>query len=186
VIVDNFMFRRYGVTKAGSGTALFNGAVRNNWRACLFSDRDTARFEAPFYIRPLGRLIANRRLVQTCVRFRPDLLLIGNCDVIRNRTLAELRIRMPGLRMAHINVDALWQKEPTCAHIQLGRVEKGMTPLDVSDFARRFNRLMSDVIPPDVRDVSPQRLIPHLPRWGKMPFKEFHDSSLNTPLGFHR
>ena len=110
VFVDNLMIRRYGQLKLSPGRALTNGAVRNNWRVCEFSDRDTARFESPFYIRPLGRLIANRKLVETCDRFKPDLVLIGNCDIIGNQALRDIRKLLPRVKMAHFNVDPLWQE----------------------------------------------------------------------------
>ena len=106
--VDNLMIRYFGWSSPSSGRSLLFGSIRNGWRMCEFSDRDIARFEAPLGIRPLGRWQANRRLIETCDNFRPDLLIFGHCDIIRNATLQEIRRNLPGVRIAHWNHDALW------------------------------------------------------------------------------
>ncbi|MEO1842683.1 MAG: glycosyltransferase, partial [Akkermansiaceae bacterium] len=72
------------------------------------SERDTAAFEAPFGWRDLGKKKANRRLVETCDNFKPDLLILGHCDIIKNETLSEIRGLLPALRIAYRNVDALF------------------------------------------------------------------------------
>jgi hypothetical protein len=110
LFVDNLMIRRYGQLKLSPGRALTNGAVRNNWRICEFSDRDIARFESAFYIRPVGHMMANVRLVETCGHFKPDVILIGNCDIIQNWALLKIRRVLPQVKMAHFNVDPLWQE----------------------------------------------------------------------------
>lgn len=109
LLVDNLMIRRYGNLRMGPGRKLACGAVRNGWRLCEFSDRDMARLLAPLGIRPLGGRIANRKLVETAKNFRPNVLLLGHCDYIANDTLDEIRAALPGIRIAHFNVDPLWQ-----------------------------------------------------------------------------
>lgn len=124
VHVDNLMLRRYGRTKVSSGRNLFCGAIRNNWRICEFSDRDIAKFESPLGIRPLGERIANLRLLETCDHFRPDLVLVGLCDVIRSRTLARIRELLPRVRIACWNVDPLWDPR------NVGRLQARMEVAD--------------------------------------------------------
>ena len=106
LLVDNLMIRRYGNLRMGPGRKLMTGAIRNNWRICEFSDRDMARLLAPLGIRALGGMIANRKLLLTAKNFRPDVVLIGHCDYIRNSTLGEIRAALPGVRIAHFNVDS--------------------------------------------------------------------------------
>ena len=36
-------------------------------------------------------------------------MLLGHCDYITNETLAAIRKAVPGIRIAHFNVDPLWQ-----------------------------------------------------------------------------
>ena len=103
------MIRRYGNLRMGPGRKLMCGAIRNDWRICEFSDRDMARLLAPLGIRSLGGVIANRKLLLTAKNFRPDIMLLGHCDYITNETLAAIRKAVPGIRIAHFNVDPLWQ-----------------------------------------------------------------------------
>ena len=109
LLVDNLMIRRYGNLRMGPGRKLLCGAIRNDWRICEFSDRDMARLLAPLGIRSLGGVIANRKLLLTAKNFRPDIMLLGHCDYIPNETLAAIRAAVPGIRIAHFNVDPLWQ-----------------------------------------------------------------------------
>ena len=102
------MLRNYGNTKFYTGYKFSNGIIRLNHRLLEFSDRDVARFESPFGIRPLGRRVANRKLIETCDNFKPDLILIGHCDIIRENTLREIRELLPQTKIAHWFLDALW------------------------------------------------------------------------------
>ena len=110
LLVDNLMIRRYGNLRMGPGRKLNCGAVRNGWRICEFSDRDMARLLAPLGIRAWGGRIANRKLLLTAKNFRPDILLLGHCDYIVNETLDAIRAALPAIRIAHFNVDPLWQE----------------------------------------------------------------------------
>ena len=110
LLVDNLMIRRYGNLRMGPGRKLNCGAVRNNWRICEFSDRDMARLLAPLGIRKIGGAIMNRKLVKTAKNFRPNAMLLGHCDYVTNETLHEIRKVCPGIRIAHFNVDPLWQE----------------------------------------------------------------------------
>lgn len=106
---DNMMIRRYGQLKVATGRKLFNGMIRNNWKVCEYSERDIAYFEAPFNIKPLGVRAANRRFIETCENFRPDVILIGHSDLITNETLHEIKRLMPAVPLIYRNVDPLWR-----------------------------------------------------------------------------
>ena len=108
VQAGHFQFRKYGKAQVSTELKLFNGFVRLNHNVQIFSERDTAAFEAPFGWRNLGKKKANRRLVETCDNFQPDLLILGHCDIIKNETLSEIRGLLPALRIACRNVDALF------------------------------------------------------------------------------
>ncbi len=107
---DNMMIRRYGQTKVATGRKLFNGMIRNNWKVCEYSERDIAKFEAPLNIKPLGIRAANRRFIETCDNFRPDVILIGHSDLITNKTLLEIKKLMPAVPIIYRNVDPLWRE----------------------------------------------------------------------------
>lgn len=106
--VHNLMLRHYGNFKFYTGYKLSNGIVRNNHRLLEFSDRDMVRYEAPMGIRILGKKKANRRLIEACLNFQPDLILIGHCDLISEKTLLEIRRLLPSTKIAHWFLDALW------------------------------------------------------------------------------
>lgn len=110
LLVDNLMIRRYGNLRMGPGRKLMCGAIRNNWRLCEYSDRDMARLLAPLGIRSIGGVIANKKLVKCAKNFRPDVVLLGHCDYITNETLFEIRRLLPDVRIAHFNVDPIWQE----------------------------------------------------------------------------
>lgn len=109
--IDNIMIRRYGKTKVSTGRKLFNGLVRNNHKVLEFSDRDIAYYEAPFHIRDLGLRRCNRRLIETCENFQPELIIMGHCDIIKNETLFEIKKLLPDVKIAYRNVDPLWEKQ---------------------------------------------------------------------------
>ena len=102
------MIRNYGNIKFHTGCKLSNGIIRGNHRLLEFSDRDLVRYESPFHIRPIGKNIVNRKLVKTCDNFRPDLIIIGHCDLITEKTLEEIRRLLPETKIAHWFLDALW------------------------------------------------------------------------------
>ena len=102
------MIRNYGNIKFYTGCKLSNGIIRGNHRLLEFSDRDLVRFESPLHIRPLGKKIVNRKLIETCDNFRPDLIIIGHCDLITEKTLQEIRQLLPETKIAHWFLDALW------------------------------------------------------------------------------
>ena len=111
LLVDNLLIRRYGRLRMGPGRALACGAIRGNHRLCEFSDRDLARYMG-FGIRALGEHRVNKALLQTAKNFRPEALLLGHCDFITNETLDAIRKAVPGIRIAHFNVDPMCDAHP--------------------------------------------------------------------------
>ena len=139
LLVDNLMIRRYGNLRMGPGRKLMTGAVRNNWRICEFSDRDMARLLAPLGIRAWGGRIANRKLLLTAKNFRPDVVLIGHCDYIRNSTLDAIRAALPGVKIAHFNVDSPSFLEHTCNQLAERAVScDGLFVTTAGDILRRW------------------------------------------------
>lgn len=111
VQAGHFQLRKYGKTQVSTELKLFNGLVRLNHNVQIFSERDTAAFEAPLGWRDLGRGKANKRLLETCQNFQADLLVLGHCDIIQNETLGQIRRTLPELKIAYRNVDALYLEE---------------------------------------------------------------------------
>lgn len=110
LLVDNMQIRRYGDVHMLPESSLAAGAVRNGWRMLEFSDRDIGRYLSPAGIRFIGEVAVNKKLIHTALAFQPDILLLGHCDYIRNRSLEKIRAALPFIRIGHFNYDALWQK----------------------------------------------------------------------------
>ena len=106
--VHNMMIRNKGIMKFYSGRKFSNGIVRNNHTLLEFSDRDLKRYLSPVGLRSVGRKKLQRQLLDTCVNFQPDLILLGHCELIENRTLNEIRALLPKVKIAHWFLDALW------------------------------------------------------------------------------
>src|SRR3546814_7219233 len=66
-----------------------------------------ARGSTPLLRSAPGRAAANRKLIKACRNFRPDLLLLGHCELIKNETVDAIRADNPSLRIAYRNVDPL-------------------------------------------------------------------------------
>ncbi|MBO5643304.1 MAG: glycosyltransferase family 1 protein [Kiritimatiellae bacterium] len=111
LVVDNFQIRRYGAGREGQGYRFMCGGVRNNYRVMSFSERDITRYLAPLgFLRNIGAKMMNKRFIKTCLNFRPDLVLIGHCDYLRNSTLEKIHSLLPQVKLVHINVDPIWQE----------------------------------------------------------------------------
>lgn len=111
VIADNFHWRRYGRVRVDTSIKLYHGLIRGNYKVCPFSDRDVARFESLFKTRHLGAGVCNRKLIETCENFQPEVLLLGHAEIITNDTLRKIRSLLPGVRIGYRFGDALWIEE---------------------------------------------------------------------------
>jgi hypothetical protein len=90
---------------------LSNGFIRNGHRVLHFSDRDAALANAPFRARKLGRGAANAALLQLCRNAVPDVLLLGQADIITPSTVADIKSAVPGIRIGQWNNDGLFEED---------------------------------------------------------------------------
>ncbi len=111
LLIDNLLIRRYGRLRMGPGRALACGAIRENHRLCEFSDRDMARLFC-CGIQPFGARMMNKKLVQCAKNFKPEAVLIGHCDYVTNEAIEEIRKVVPGVKIAHFNVDPMCDAHP--------------------------------------------------------------------------
>lgn len=97
-----------GMRYYSSDRRFYNGLVRNGHMVWFFSDRDELRLRSPLGWRPIGRKKVNTALLRLARHFKPDALILLNADIVSNETLAALRVAHPDLRMAQINIDAIF------------------------------------------------------------------------------
>ena len=100
--------RRFGDIHANMENKLYHGLIRLNHYVIHYSDRDMAAFLAPFKFRDLGKSVANKKLIETADNFKPDMVLLGHCDIIKNETLNEIRRLVPDVRIGYRNIDPLF------------------------------------------------------------------------------
>jgi hypothetical protein len=106
----NFGFRPKGAFQNNVERKLSNGLIRNGHQVIAFSDREAAMAGSPFGATRAGGLgYANRALKDLCLAVEPDVLILGQTDVIRPQTVAELRRVQPAMRVAQWSVDALFE-----------------------------------------------------------------------------
>lgn len=107
LLVGNLFGREMGDAYYMILPKLLHGFIRLGCNAHVFNDREVARRSTPLLSSAAGRRAANRKLLATCANFRPDLVLLGHCDVIDDTTIEAMRRSQPGLRIAYRNVDTL-------------------------------------------------------------------------------
>ena len=106
---------------------LSNGLIRNGHQVLNFSDRDAAM--AGSLLGPHrfgGRRYANDSLRDLCIAVRPAVLVLGQTDVIRPETVADIRAGLPSLRVLQWSVDALFEPGNT------ERLERNLPVVDAS------------------------------------------------------
>ncbi len=110
VHVANFGTRPKGAFQNNVERKLTNGLIRNGHQVIAFSDRESAMAGSPFGATRAGGVgYANRALAELCLAVEPEVLILGQTDVIRPQAVAELRRRLPAMRVAQWSVDALFE-----------------------------------------------------------------------------
>ena len=85
-----------------------NGFIRNNHEVFWFSDRDMSRCSSMFNSRKTGVRACNRKFLQVCRNFEPDVIALCSADIIRPETLAEARSMLPNVAVFQYYIDALY------------------------------------------------------------------------------
>ncbi len=108
--VANFNLFNYGSSYYAIDRKLSNGLIRNGHFVYDFSYRDVARSETIFRTKKMGVKPMNEKLKQAVENLSPDLILLGNAELVTPQTLKEIRKMRPGIRIALWFVD--WLMEP--------------------------------------------------------------------------
>jgi len=106
----NFGIRPKGAFQNNVERKLTNGLIRNGHQVLNFSDRDAAM--AGSLLGPHrvgGGKYANKALSDLCRNIRPDVLILGQTDIVRPETVADLCARLPAMRALQWSVDALFE-----------------------------------------------------------------------------
>ena len=85
-----------------------NGFIRNNHEVYWFSDRDVARCSNMFGSRKMGVKASNRKLLEVCRNFQPDVIALSSADIIQTETLAQARKYLPNVAIFQYYIDPLF------------------------------------------------------------------------------
>ena len=104
--VSNFVQKHNGRLYWNMPFRINNGLTRLGHNVLSFSDRDIAR-DNILRSSSAGKNIANKRLLIICDNYRPDMIILGHSDIIKNSTLEKIRIILPNCKIIMWNVDHL-------------------------------------------------------------------------------
>jgi len=109
--VTNFNERHDGRLFFNTGRRLNNGFIRLGHSVLEFSDRDIIK-----HYRSIkdytGAKTLNNKLINTVYNYKPDLLIFGHADLIKDTTLGYLRENYKNLRIAQWFLDPLIKNGP--------------------------------------------------------------------------
>jgi len=97
-----------GLRTYGMFAKIHNGFVRNGHDVYHFSDREIARSSNPFGTRKLGVGACNKKLIQVCKNFEPEIMVLAHADIIKSDTVKTIRRLLPNLLVFQYNVDGLF------------------------------------------------------------------------------
>lgn len=101
---DRLLGRRYYALQ----NKIQNGFVRNGHNVYWFSDRDIAKTSSIIPARSFGAGACNRKLLEVCRNFRPDVIALSHADIITLETLKEVREILKDVRIFQYNIDGLY------------------------------------------------------------------------------
>lgn len=106
-----FKLERYCYWYPSIEQKLSNGLMRLGHSVEMFAYREVARREGFFGHKRFGLKAVNRKLIEACANYAPQLLLLGHAELIESATVEEIRRRHPGIRVAMWYCDPLWVPE---------------------------------------------------------------------------
>ena len=88
-----------------------NGLIRNGHFVSQFSDRDVARSGTLLGSSSVGEIFTNKALQEFCYHIQPDILLLGHADMIKPKTLVNIRKSTPSIRIVQWTGDLLSESD---------------------------------------------------------------------------
>ena len=109
--VTNFNERHDGRLFFNTGRRLNNGFIRLGHSVLEFSDRDIVRHYKSIKDYT-GSKTLNEKLINTVYNYKPDLLIFGHADLIKDNTLSYLKDNYKNLKIAQWFLDPLVKNGP--------------------------------------------------------------------------
>lgn len=111
VHVLNFQFNKSGQSFGNCDHKIHQGLIRCGHYVYPFPVNDISRQMAPLSSKRFGKRAANRSLLETCGKVKPEVLLLGHGQLIDLETLDQIKRNLPHLKIAQWYVDPLEKPE---------------------------------------------------------------------------
>lgn len=109
LFVGNQYQKAAGARSFGFTQRFYNGLVRAGHFVHFFADKDEARTLAPLGLfKQQGAEKANCKFLNTLEHIKPHAIIFAHRGLITPETLATVRQKHPDIRIAYLNVDALF------------------------------------------------------------------------------
>jgi spore maturation protein CgeB len=109
LLVSSGNFKHRGERSHTFPQRIYNGLIRNGHHAYFLSDRDIAR-EGGVIGRLFGKNRVDNRFLETCKRFQPDLIMLGQADLLSTDALLEAKKILPHVKITAFCVDIVFSK----------------------------------------------------------------------------
>ncbi len=108
LFVGNFDYKKNYHQFYNCDYKFYFGLIKNGHAVYQFSNRDLARQEGFFKSRFGSENAINKKLIKTVLQLKPDVIFLSHCRMIQNETLQIIKDENKNIKIAEINVDALW------------------------------------------------------------------------------
>ena len=109
--ITNFNERLDGRLFFNTGRRINNGFIRLGHSVLGFSDRDIVKYYKS-YKDISGANTLNNKLKKTCYNYKPDMIVLGHCDLINAQQLGEIKDDYTNIKIAQWFLDPLNKKGP--------------------------------------------------------------------------
>jgi len=109
--ITNFNYQHDGRLFYNTGKRINNGFIKSNHAVLELSDRDTTHENRS--IKDLdGTKLLNKKILNICNNFRPNLILLGHADKVKKETLIQIKKLYPEIKVAQWFLDPLSKYGP--------------------------------------------------------------------------
>ena len=109
VHITNFNERHNGRLQYNTGRRINNGLIRLGHNVLQISDRDIVSSHKKLNDLS-GTISLNERIIQTCLNFKPDIVILGHADSVTRKTLIELKNKNKNTKFCQ------WFLDPVSIH----------------------------------------------------------------------
>jgi len=109
--ITNFNERFNGRLHYNTGKRINNGLIKLGHNVYQLSDRDTISYNRTI-LNPSSKRILNEKIVQICLNFNPDLIILGHADSVNLDTLNHIKDKNKNLKIAQWFLDPLSRNGP--------------------------------------------------------------------------